>query len=245
MNRIQIGADADAAGRLAAGVVERALRERPAAVLALPTGATPRPLYRELVRRHREQGLSFAAAAVFGLDEYWPLAPEHPQSFRRFLRAELLDHVDLAAARFHMLDGGAAAGALERVCAAYEAALAAAGGIDTLLLGIGLNGHLGFNEPGAPRRGRTRVVELAELTRARAAADFGGEEVPRHGLTMGLGTILEARRIVVLATGAGKADIVALALAAAPDEALPASLLREHAAVEWILDRAAAARIER
>ncbi|MCB9913888.1 MAG: glucosamine-6-phosphate deaminase [Planctomycetes bacterium] len=219
-----------------------ALLARPqGCVLGLATGHTPILTYRELARRADEEGLSFARATTFNLDEYVGLAPTHPASFRSTMQRVLFDHVDLDAARAHLPHGDVPEEELAAECARYEAAIAAAGGIDLQLLGVGRNGHLAFNEPGSPRASRTRVVELSASTRAANRPDFPpGEEVPRRALTMGLGTILEARRLRVLAFGESKAEVVRRLFDEPVGRDLPASFLREHGDVELWLDAAAA-----
>lgn len=228
-------------GLRGAEIVAEVLAGKPDAVLALPAGNTPRPVYADLVRRHREQGLSFARALSFALDEYAGIGPEHRASFARFLHDELYRHVDLPRAHTHAPH--ATATDLEGACLRYERAIEAAGGIDLCLLGIGGNGHMAFNEPGSAFDSRTRVVELADDTRAAAAGAFGAEAVPAFALTIGIATILSARRCVLLATGAAKAEVVARAIEAAPSPALPASALQLHPGATFILDAAAASRL--
>jgi len=231
----------EAACARAADVVASLLVAKPTAVLALPAGNTPRPVYAELARRHREQGLSFARATAFALDEYAGVAADHPASFRRTLLEELYQHVDLPFDWAYGLDAQAAD--LDRACARYERAIAATGGLDLCLLGIGGNGHIAFNEPGSPFDSITRVVDLAPETRAASAGAFGVAPVPARALTMGVGTILAARRCVLLAYGAAKADVIARAIQTAPSPALPASALQLHADATFILDAAAASRL--
>jgi glucosamine-6-phosphate deaminase len=231
----------EAACARVADIVEALLAAKPDAVLALPAGNTPRPIYVELARRHRAQRLSFARATAFTLDEYAGLPPDHRESFRRTLHEELFRHVDLPPARAHGPDATAAD--LDGACARYEQAIAAAGGFDLCLLGIGGNGHVAFNEPGAPFDSRTRVVGLADDTRAAAAAAFGDEPVPARALTIGIATILAARRCVLLATGAAKADVVARAIREPPSPALPASALQLHPDATVVLDAAAASKL--
>jgi len=231
----------EAACARAADIVAELLAARPDAVLALPAGNTPRPVYADLARRHRERGLSFARATTFTLDEYAGLTADHPASFRRCLDQELYRHVDLAAGRAHAPD--AAAADLEAACARYEAEIAAAGGIDLCLLGIGGNGHIAFNEPGTAFDSRTRVVDLAADTRVAAAGAFAGGPVPARAVTIGIATILSARRCVLLAYGAAKAAVVARALAVPASPAVPASALQLHADATIVLDAAAASRL--
>ncbi|RMH04420.1 MAG: glucosamine-6-phosphate deaminase [Planctomycetota bacterium] len=243
MSRIRVFAGPAEAGAAAATEIAALVRAKPDAVLGLATGATPLPLYRELVRRHREEGLDLSRVRTFNLDEYWPIDPEHPASFRRAMLEHLIRPAGIPEANFHIPDGRTPPERLVAAAEAYEQAIAAAGGIDLQVLGLGLNGHVGFNEPGSHAGSRTRLVELAEQTRRRAAAAFPGEEPPRHGLTVGLATIRSARRLRILAFGREKAAIVARAVGAAPDPAVPATLLVDHPDLEWFLDRAAAARL--
>ncbi len=204
--------------------------------LGLATGGTPRPLYAEWVRRHREQGLSFVHATTFNLDEYEGLGPEDPRSYRRFMDDRLFGKVDIDPRRTHLPPGCYLANEAERVAAGYEALIRDAGGIDWQLLGIGRSGHVGFNEPGSPETSRTRRVRLAEETREDAAAAFGGiDRVPTHAMTMGIRTILEARRIVLVAWGAEKAELVRRALTGPVGPEFPASFLQHHPNLRVVL----------
>lgn len=211
-------------------------------VLGLPTGHTPIRLYRELTRRVRAGLLDLSRAVTFNLDEYVGLGPEHPASFRAFMEAHLLGLVPIGQA--HALRGDAPAEELAATCEAYEAAIARAGGLDLVVLGLGRNGHIGFNEPGSPRDSRTRRVALSPSTRAANAGDFPpGEPVPEAALTMGIGTILEARRVRVLAFGAHKARIVRRLLDSSPGPELPASWLHDHPDATLSVDHAAASEL--
>ena len=236
-------------GSAAAGILAREIaalvRERAAegrrAVLGLAAGRTPVPLYRELVRLRREEGLAIDQATLVQLDEYLELAAGHAASFASFLRRELLEPAGIAPERLVGPPCDAAEGERERACAAIEQRIRTAGGLDLQVVGIGLNGHLGFNEPGSQRDSRTRVVELDGETRRHAAHDFGSiEGVPRKAITLGLGTILEARRLRALAFSAAKAEIVCRMLDEDVGVALPASFLREHADARLFVDREAA-----
>lgn len=211
------------------------------AVLGLATGSTPIPLYAELVRLHREEGLSFGNVVTFNLDEYFPMQPDHPQSYHRFMRKHLFDHVDIPAANIHLLDGTIPEDSWEDHCEEFEREISKTGGIDFQILGIGRTGHIGFNEPGSSSFSRTRFVELDELTRHDAARDFGGlENTPRFALSMGVATILEAKRIVIMAWGEAKAEIINEALNGPVSERVPATFLRTHDDVRFVLDEAAA-----
>ncbi len=229
---------AEAACLRAARIVARLLRAKPEAALALPTGSTPRGIYAELVRQHRAEGLSFARATAFNLDEYVGIPPDHPGSFRRALREALYRHVDLPEGHAHAPDGQAPD--LPAACAAYEAAIAAAGGLDLALLGLGTDGHIAFNEPTSSLGSRTRLKTLAEETRAANQPAFGAEPVPRHALTMGIATILEARRCLLVAFGAAKAAAVARLVEGPLTALVPASALQLHPHATVIVDEAAA-----
>jgi glucosamine-6-phosphate deaminase len=216
------------------------VRERPDAVLGLPTGNTPVGVYHELIAAHRSGDVSFARAQAFNLDEYLGLESMHPGSFERWMEAHFFAHVDFDRARRHVPSVTVAKDA-DRVAREYESSIRTAGGIDLLLLGIGRNGHIGFNEPGSPRDSRTRVVDLHPITRADAAVTFGGlEHVPKSAVTMGIGTMLDARRIRVLAFGERKAAIVRETLFAPQSSACPATFLHGHRDVKLFVDAGAA-----
>ncbi|NIP96057.1 MAG: glucosamine-6-phosphate deaminase, partial [Akkermansiaceae bacterium] len=195
---------AEAASNALAAEIAELIRSRSAkgrkTVLGLATGGTPTSLYHELVRLHREEGLSFAHVITFNLDEYLDLPRDHPESYWTFMHRHLFDQVDIPPGNIHIPDG--TANDPEAVCTSFESAIRDAGGIDLQILGIGRNGHIGFNEPGSPAGTRTRVVELSQSTTHRAAEAFGGvDNVPQRAITMGVATILDARRIVLLAFG--------------------------------------------
>ncbi len=211
-------------------------------VLGLATGSTPLPLYAELVRLHREEGLSFRSVITFNLDEYEGLGPNHPQSYRYFMEDRLFRHLDIPAANIHIPDGTAQDPARE--CADYEASIRAAGGIDLQILGIGRTGHIGFNEPPSAADSRTRRVHLDAVTRQDNSVFFGELSlVPPGALTMGVATILDARRVALLAFGDAKAEIVARAMKEAPSAGCPATWLQRHPACTFHLDAAAASRL--
>ncbi len=215
-------------------------------VLGLATGSTPVGVYRELVRMHRDEGLSFAGVETFNLDEYWPMAPDSIHSYHRFMREHLFDLVDLDPARTHLPPGDVPRDDVAAACAAYEAAIRAAGGIDLQLLGIGKTGHIGFNEPGSGADSRTRLITLDTVTRRDAAADFFGEEnVPRQAITMGVATILEAREVRLIATGEHKAAIVRRAVEGPVDHEVAATFLQRHPSATFFCDSAAAADLTR
>jgi glucosamine-6-phosphate deaminase len=229
---------AEAACQRAARIVARLLSEKPTAVLALPTGSTPRGIYAELVRQHRTEGLSFARATAFNLDEYVGIPANHPGSFRRALAEALYRNIDLPPEHAHAPDGEAAD--LPAACASYEDAIAAAGGLDLALLGLGIDGHIAFNEPTSSFGSRTRLKTLADDTRAANQAAFGAEPVPRHALTVGIATILEARRCLLVAFGAAKAAAVAKMIEGPLAALVPASALQLHPHATVIVDEAAA-----
>src|SRR5437667_9548469 len=194
----------DLARRLAdliVAVVARATAERERCVLGLATGSTPLGIYRELIRRHRAGEVDFARVVTFNLDEYYPMPPDSPHSYRRYMWENLFAHVNIKPEHVHIPDGSVPRERLAEHCAAYERAITQAGGIDCQILGIGKSGHIGFNEPGSSADSRTRLVTLDTVPRRDAAADFFGEDnVPREAITLGVSTILEAREIALIAT---------------------------------------------
>lgn len=229
---------------LAADAVEELLSEKPDAVIGLATGSSPLALYAELARRHAERGLSFAQARAFLLDEYVGLPVGHPERYATVIERELTSHVDFAPGAVQVPDG--AADDLEAACAAYEEAIAAAGGVDLQLLGIGTNGHLAFNEPCAPPTSRTHIETLTEQTRRDNARFFDGDldAVPRLAMTQGLGTILDARHLVLLAIGPAKAEAVQHMVEGNLCETWPATVLQMHPHVTVLLDQEAASLLE-
>jgi glucosamine-6-phosphate deaminase len=215
-------------------------------VLGLATGSTPMTVYNELVRLHEEEGLSFANVVTFNLDEYYPMEPPELQSYHRFMQEHLFDHVDIDPANVHIPDGTIPIEQVPAFCVEYERAIEEAGGIDLQLLGIGRTGHIGFNEPGSSRTSGTRLITLDRVTRKDAASDFFGEEnVPRRAITMGVGTILGARRVVLMALGEQKSAVIARAIEGDVTESVAASFLQAHPAATVYLDRAAAADLTR
>jgi glucosamine-6-phosphate deaminase len=230
-------------GRSAASAFARLVRSRPDAVLGLATGSSPLPVYDELERLVREEGLDFSRATGFALDEYVGLPVGHPESYREVIRRDFADRVGLDPARMHSPDGGAVD--LPAACAAYEDEIRAAGGIDLQILGIGTDGHIGFNEPGSSLASRTRIKTLTEQTRRDNARFFGSPaEVPHHVVTQGVGTIMEARHVVLVATGATKAEAVH-GLVEGPVTAMcVASVLQFHPHATVIVDNAAASSLK-
>lgn len=210
-------------------------------VLGLPTGSTPVGLYRELIRRHRENGLDFSHVVTFNLDEYFPMAPDDPQSYRRWMNETFFHHVNVRPQNIHIPDGTIPPEQAEDFCASYEQKIRRAGGIDLQILGIGRTGHVGFNEPGSTRSSRTRLVTLDPVTRRDAASSFFGEEnVPHQALTMGVGTILDTRKLVLMAFGEHKAPIVQRAVEGPVTDAIAASFLQQHPDAVFLLDQPAA-----
>ena len=241
--RVRIFETEERVARALASRIATLLTVQPGAVLGLPTGRTPIPMYRELVRLHRTGRADFRGAATFNLDEFVGLGRNDPRGYRGFMRRHLFDHVNLARRRIHLLNG--AAPDLERECIRYERAIEQAGGIDLQILGLGLNGHIGFNEPAPALIAATHRTRLRQTTRRANAALFGHRlhDVPTEGLSMGMATILRARRIVLLATGASKARCVARMIQGSVTPRLPASFLQLHRDAEVWLDRAAATRL--
>jgi glucosamine-6-phosphate deaminase len=220
-----------------------ALARKPALVLGLPTGRSPIATYQRLCGLYAAGRVDFARAVTFNLDEFAGIAPTHPGSFRTFMEQHLFRCINLPAGQIHFLNGAAAD--LDAECERYEAEIAGAGGVDLQLLGIGRNGHIGFNEPADALTSRTHRVQLADSTRRDNAALFGEDpnQVPREALSMGMGTILKANALLLIATGERKASCVERALCGPISTHLPASFLQLHRRVEMYLDRAAAARL--
>lgn len=233
MAEVVIVADEASGGQLAAEAIARLVRGKPDAVLGLATGSTPLPVYRAL--REEFSGTDVSRVRGFALDEYVGLAPEHPESYRSVISREVVEPLGLDPQLVRVPDG--AASAVERAATDYDEAIAAAGGVDVQLLGIGTDGHIGFNEPGSSFASRTRVKTLTRQTREDNARFFASpDDVPRHCVTQGLGTILEARHLVLLAFGAGKAEAVAGAVEGAVTASLPGSAVQLHPHVTVIVD---------
>lgn len=245
MTRIRVHADAARASAAVARELAAALARKRALVLALPTGRTPIPLYEALGDLCRRGDADFTRARTFNLDELIGVAPSHPSSYRAFMDRHLFSKIDIPRRRTQVLNGLARDS--RRECARFERAIGRAGGIDILILGLGRNGHIGFNEPGTALAASTHRVPLTPATRRANAVWFGGQlrRVPREALTMGIGTILRARRIVLLAFGRPKAAVVRRMLEGPVTPRLPASFLQLHPDVEIVLDRAAASRLSR
>ena len=239
---IIVQSDAERATELAARIISSRIRERPTLVLGLATGRTMKRVYEHLAEMHR-QGLDFSHCSSFNLDEYIGLEPGDPHSYHATMRRLLFDHVNFSPGRTHVLDGCATD--LKRAANDYEAAIRAAGGIGLQLLGIGETGHIGFNEPLSALMSRTRDKTLTPRTREQNAPFFGGDAnaVPRRALTMGVGTILDAEEILLVATGPAKADILARAFEGPLTATISASALQLHPRCRVIADEAAAARL--
>jgi glucosamine-6-phosphate deaminase len=232
--------DYDALSRAAASIFLSAIRSRPAIVLGLPTGATPEGMYRRVVAECTREYHCFSSATTFNLDEYVGIPREHPGSYFSYMQLRLFGHIDVDPARVHVPQGAAPdSERLERACVEYEESIRGVGGIDLMFLGMGRNGHIGFNEPGTPFPARTHVVELKESTRRANAPYFPSEEMPRRAITMGIGTILESRAIVLLASGEAKREAVRRLASGEITEQFPASALHRHGEVTVIVDRAA------
>lgn len=215
-------------------------------VLGLATGSSPKGVYKELIRLHQEEGLSFKNVYTFNLDEYFPMQPHELQSYVKFMNENLFDHIDIPKSQIHIPDGTLPSQEVAAFCEAYEEKIDALGGLDLQILGIGRTGHIGFNEPGSTVHSKTRMVTLDHITRIDAASDFFGEEhVPRKAITMGVGTIMKARRIIIMAWGEGKATICQKAIEGAMDVHVPATFLQTHPNTTFVMDKAAAAELTR
>lgn len=242
MSQVIVHADKAIAVKAVAATIRHLIvakaKANQAAVMGLATGSTPLPLYAELVRLHREEGLSFSNVVSFNLDEYEGLSGDHPQSYRYFMEQNLFRFIDICRANTHV-PAGISTDAI-RTCTDYEAAIRAAGGIDLQVLGIGRTGHIGFNEPPSACDTRTRRVQLDEVTRRDNSVFFGELRlVPQGALTMGVGTIMDCRQVELLAFGLGKAEIIRKTLQTQSSADCPASWLQSHARCTFHLDPAA------
>jgi glucosamine-6-phosphate deaminase len=236
--------NADEVGRAAAHSIANTVRRNPAARLGMATGSTTLGMYKELVRLHREERLDFSRVVTFNLDEYLGLTAAHPQSLRYFMQQHFFSQVNLQPQNIHTPDGSIKGG-YEEYCAAYEQSIRDAGGIDLQILGIGRNGHIGFNEPTSSLGSRTRLKVITKETTQDNRKFFGpGEQIPECSITMGIGTILDARRVLLLATGAAKADPIAQAIEGPVTASVPASALQWHPDVTFIVDRDAGAKLK-
>jgi glucosamine-6-phosphate deaminase len=221
-------------------------KENKPCVLGLATGSTPTRVYAELVRMHQEEGLSFKNVHSFNLDEYYPIKPDALQSYVRFMQEHLFNHIDMPKGNIHIPDGTLPKEKVAEYCREYERQIDSLGGIDIQVLGIGRTGHIGFNEPGSSERSLTRLVTLDQVTRIDAASDFFGEEnVPRKAITMGVGSILKARKVFMMAWGEGKAGVIKKAVEGPVTDQIPSSFLQRHNDCHVILDEAASSELVR
>ncbi|MFD0861362.1 glucosamine-6-phosphate deaminase [Sungkyunkwania multivorans] len=233
------------AKRIALLIQEKTKKGQPA-VLGLPTGSSPIKVYENLVHFHKDQGLSFRNVVTFNLDEYYPMVPDSIHSYVRFMNEHLFDHIDIARESIHIPDGTLTKEQVQKYCRTYEQKIEKIGGIDIQLLGIGRTGHVGFNEPGSSINSRTRLIRLDKVTILDAASDFFGEEnVPARAITMGVGTILSAKKIYLMAWGEGKAAIIKQTVEGPVTESIPATFLQQHSNCEIVLDQAAASQLTR
>ena len=215
-------------------------------ILGLATGSSPKGLYAELVRLHKEEGLSFKNVVSFNLDEYYPMEPDSINSYVRFMKEQLFNHVDILPENYNIPDGLLSKQAIASYCDAYEAKIESLGGIDLQILGIGGNGHIGFNESGSLQNSRTRLVALDHITRVAASGDFSGlENTPRTAITLGVKKIMEAKRVILMAWGEGKSNIIKASVEDTVTNLVPASYLQEHNNATFVLDQAAASKLTR
>ena len=234
----------DEVSKLAGQLIADVFRRKPRGVLGLATGSTPVGTYRELIRLHREEGLDFSQVVTFNLDEYVGLRPDHDQSYRHFMNEQLFNHININPGNTYVPDGMAKD--LGAFCEWYEQKMVEHGGIDIQVLGIGSNGHIAFNEPGSSLGSRTRVKTLTDQTRQDNARFFSTmDEVPRYAITMGIGTIMEARRVIMLANGEGKADVIAKTIEGPITAMVPSTIVQMHRDATIIMDREAASCLSR
>ncbi|MFD0763795.1 glucosamine-6-phosphate deaminase [Mucilaginibacter lutimaris] len=238
-------ASLDVAKRIAT-IIKQKQAEDKTAVLGLATGVSPIKVYKELIRLHKEEGLSFKNVVTFNLDEYYPIQPNSAQSYVRFMKEQLFDHIDIDMANVNIPDGTLAEQDIAAFCMAYEQKINSYGGIDVQILGIGRTGHIGFNEPGSAPNSGTRLVTLNDLTRRDASKDFGGKEnVPTKAITMGVGTIFKAREIILMAWNGKKASIIKKAIEGVISPDIPATYLQNSDNVEFVIDRDASVELTR
>ncbi|PUZ29554.1 glucosamine-6-phosphate deaminase [Chitinophaga parva] len=247
---VEIHPTAKAGAKAVAAEIAALIREKQAAnqrcVLGLATGSTPKSLYAELVRLHKEEGLSFKNVITFNLDEYYPMEPDALQSYHRFMKEQLFNHIDIPAGQYFIPDGTQPKDKMKAYCEQYDKQIEAAGGIDLQVLGIGNNGHIGFNEPGSSIASHTRLVTLDNSTRLANGYDFSNmSQMPRLAISMGIGTIMKSKKIILLAWGSHKARIVARSVEGASSESVPASLLQQHPNTKFVVDEQAAEELTR
>ncbi len=243
---VRIKKDTEAMSLAAAQIFAEVIRNKPNCVLGLATGGTPVKMYSELIKMHKNEGLDFSRVITFNLDEYLGLPGEHDQSYRYFMNDNLFNHINIKKENTFVLNGMAADP--QMYCDGYELLIKSLGGIDIQLLGIGGNGHIAFNEPGSPRNSRTRIVDLTQET---IAANSDGrffkdpKDVPTQALSMGVGTIMDAKQVVLIANKTSKADAVVKTVEGPVSEAVPASFLQEHPNSIIIVDEDAASKLEK
>jgi glucosamine-6-phosphate deaminase len=231
------------ANEIASLVKIRQLEGRPC-VLGLATGSTPTRVYAELIKIHKQNGLSFKNVHTFNLDEYYPISPDSLQSYVRFMKEHLFNHIDIPKKNIHIPDGTIPKEKVQEYCLQYEKKIESLGGIDLQVLGVGRTGHIGFNEPGSSERTVTRLITLDQVTRMDAASDFFGEEnVPRKAITMGVGTIMKAKRIIMMAWGEGKGQIIKRAVEGPVTDQVPSTFLQRHPNTLVVLDDAASSNL--
>ncbi len=245
-----IFSDSDLASKSVAKEISDLIRKNNQAgkpsILGLATGSSPKKVYQELIRIHREEGLSFKNVITFNLDEYHPMEPDSIQSYVRFMKEQLFDHIDIPVTNYHLPDGTLALEKIPEFCRDYEAKIERLGGFDYYLLGIGRNGHIGFNEPGSTINSKTRLMTLDITTKIDASADFGGlQKVPKKAITLGIDSIMKAKKIVLIAWGEHKANSVAKAVEGPVNSDIPASYLQLHPNASFILDETAASMLTR
>lgn len=241
---VVIRENAEGIAKLGAELIAEVVRRKPKCVLGLATGSTPVATYKELIRLHKQEGLDFSRVTSFNLDEYVGLPPEHDQSYRYFMTENLFKHININPKNTHVPDGMAKD--IPAFCRWYEEQIVKAGGIDVQLLGIGSNGHIAFNEPGSSLGSRTRVKTLDEGTRSDNARFFKSmNEVPKYAITMGIGTIMDARQLILLANGAGKAEAIQKTCEGPITAIVPATVVQLHPKATIIVDKAAASKLSR
>ncbi len=249
--RVIVVKDAQEMGKRAAQLIVEDMKAHATYVLGLATGSTPLPLYNEFIRMHKEEGLDFSTVITFNLDEYVGLPPDHPESYHYFMWENLFKHININPKLTHVPEGNIPYQTpedikkIQQVCDQYEQMIDDIGGIDYQVLGIGSNGHIGFNEPGSSLGSLTRIKTLSERTRKDNARFFDGnmDLVPKYAITMGIGTILKARKVVLLATGQGKADAIKAALEGPVTTMCPASALQLHRFATFVIDEDAASKL--
>lgn len=240
--RVMILPNALSVARTGANILVRQIQKRPDSVLGLATGSTPLALYQQIIYDYQDKIVSFKKITSFNLDEYLGLSPDHPQSYRHFMNQHFFDHIDIEKIRTHIPQGDAPDPVA--ACDEYEMKIKSAGGIDLQLLGIGRNGHIGFNEPSSSLASRTRIKTLTQTTIADNARFFADEYQPHMALTMGIGTILDAKKIILLATGKSKASAIKACVEGPLTAACPASALQLHPNTILILDEEAASELQ-